>query len=153
MKKAVLASIVVALAAFGVVKISTADTMSSTAPAVVIVTPDSIKWMPMEGMNGVVGAVLAGDPKKAGSVYTIRLKLPAGFKVPLHWHDDTERATVLSGTVLFGSGDSVDMAKATTLKAGSFVVIPAKVRHWVESKDESILQVTGTGPENMHTVM
>ncbi|MBV9269578.1 MAG: cupin domain-containing protein, partial [Candidatus Eremiobacteraeota bacterium] len=62
-------------------------------------------------------AVLTGDPTKPGP-YVIRLKVPANTKLPAHYHGDTERVTVISGTFYVGLGDKVDAAKATAFPAG-----------------------------------
>jgi len=43
-------------------------------------------------------AALAGDPASSGLV-TVRVKMPAGYKVPAHWHPTDEHVTVLSGAV------------------------------------------------------
>ena len=53
-------------------------------------------------------AVLYGDPTKPG-VFVSRVKFPAGWKDPPHWHPDEVRTVVvLSGTLYFGSGDKWD---------------------------------------------
>jgi hypothetical protein len=36
--------------------------------------------------------------------FTIRLKLPADYKIPAHWHPAIEHVTVLSGTFNLGMG-------------------------------------------------
>ena len=153
MKKIILTLVLALIAAVSVLSASSADTMSqdvtATATATVL-TPDTIHWMPAPGMTGVEMAVMAGDPTKAGSLYTLRLKLPDGYKVPVHWHTDTERVTVISGTALFAIGHSIDLSKAVTLPAGSFIVIPANAHHWVVAKGETVLQTTGTGPFAMN---
>lgn len=153
MKKVILMLCLAVIAAISVLTVSSADTMSSSAmmsasSTATIVTPDNIKWMPAKGMPGLQEAVLYGDPMKAGSVYTWRLKLPDGYKFPMHWHPDTERVTVLSGSILFGVG----MSKGTILPAGSFIVIPARVHHWATAKGATVLQSSGTGPFAMTLV-
>ena len=75
----------------------------------------------------------------------MRLKFPDGYTIPLHWHPDTERFTVLSGMVMFGVGDAVDPSKTTALGPGSFVIVPANLHHWLTTKGETILQGSGTG--------
>src|SRR6266550_8833855 len=59
-------------------------------------------------------AVLTGDPGKAGP-FTIRLKFPAGYKVPPHTHPTVENVTVVSGTIGLGSGAKFDEAAAHEL--------------------------------------
>ena len=43
-------------------------------------------------------AVLEGNPAEKGPI-TLRLKFPANYNIPAHWHSMTERLTVLSGLV------------------------------------------------------
>jgi quercetin dioxygenase-like cupin family protein len=72
--------------------------------------------------------------------------------VPVHWHTDSERVTVLSGTLLFAAGDKIDQAKTTALGAGSFLFIPANIRHYAIAKGETMVQVAGNGPMTMNLV-
>jgi quercetin dioxygenase-like cupin family protein len=153
MRKIILTLAIAFVAAISLHSASAADTMSSGATAAstaTIMTPDSIKWMPAPGLAGAMMAVMAGDPTKAGSIYTLRIKIPDGYQIPVHWHTDSERVTVISGTALFAIGHSIDLSKATTLPAGSFIVIPAMAHHWVVAKGETVLQTTGTGPFAMN---
>jgi hypothetical protein len=49
----------------------------------------------------------------------VRLKLPANYQIPAHWHPAVERVTVLTGTINMGIGDRFDKQKTTPLSAGS----------------------------------
>ena len=69
-----------------------------------------------------------------------------------HWHPTTEHVTVIAGTFHVGAGDSFDSAKADTLPAGGFVVMPATVRHYGWSEGATVLQVHGTGPFTLNYV-
>ena len=59
-----------------------------------------VKWGPPPPAlpPGAKMAALAGDPASSGLV-TVRVKMPAGYKVPAHWHPTDEHVTVLSGAV------------------------------------------------------
>jgi hypothetical protein len=46
-------------------------------------------------------------------------------------------------------GDKVNIEKVTRLPAGSFLKIPARTEHFAVTKDETILQISGTGPWGM----
>jgi quercetin dioxygenase-like cupin family protein len=151
MKNATLNFCLAILAVVALAGVASADTMSSSvAAAPTIVTPDSLTWTPVKGIDGAQMAVVYGDPTKAGSVYTMRLKLADGTKVPIHWHDQDERVTVLSGTFMVGVGHSFDMASMKALGPGSFVFVPAGVHHYAMAKGETIVQVTGPGPFTMN---
>ena len=53
--------------------------------------------------RGVCGAL--GDPGKDG-LYVVRLKMPAGYRIPAHNHPTTENVTVVSGNFHIGMGDT-----------------------------------------------
>lgn len=142
------------LIAAAIVAVSTAsvkaDSMGSGSMGMsakpVIVTPATIKWMPGTGdFKGLTVAVLSGDPSKDGP-WTVRIKLPAGTKFPVHYHADTEVVTVISGSFMAAVGDKYDASKLMTLPAGSYVVIPAGVRHYAATKVDTVLQLSGTKP-------
>jgi anti-sigma factor ChrR (cupin superfamily) len=50
--------------------------------------------------------------------YTIRLKFPANYEIPAHWHPVVERVTVLSGTFHMGVGDKLDRSKTMAVTPG-----------------------------------
>src|SRR3954463_5998383 len=77
-----------------------------------IVTPDQVKWGPGPPAlpPGAELAVIEGDPSKAGASFTIRAKLPDGYKIPPHWHPTDERVTVLQGSFGRGVGGKCDAA-------------------------------------------
>ena len=85
--------------------------------------------------------MLDGDPGKPGP-FTIRLQAPAGYKIPAHTHPTAEQITVISGTVNFGMGDKLDEATTQKMPAGSFTIMPIGMKHFVISKEESVVQVT-----------
>lgn len=113
----------------------------------VMVTAKDVKWAdaPPSLPKGAKLAVLEGDTSKPGP-FTMRLKLPDGYKVPPHWHPAVEHVTVLGGTFNLGVGEKFDTAKAKALPAGSFVVLPEKTPHFVSTKGETTIQVHGMGP-------
>src|SRR6185437_16643754 len=63
------------------------------------VSPKDIKWgdAPPSLPKGAKIAVLRGDPGQSGP-FVIRIEVPAGYKVPPHWHSQDEALTVISGT-------------------------------------------------------
>lgn len=113
----------------------------------VMTPPGDFKWA--DGSPalppGSKAAVLFGDPKVEGP-FVMRVKLPADYKVPPHFHPAVEQVTVLSGTLNMAVGDAFDPAKAKAMSAGSFISIPAKSPHFVFTKEETIIQVNGMGP-------
>src|SRR2546423_2332711 len=69
-----------------------------------VVTLSDVQWgdAPASLPAGAKMAVLDGDPGKVGS-FTIWLKAPAGYKVPPHTHQTTERGTGICGNGRLGT--------------------------------------------------
>jgi quercetin dioxygenase-like cupin family protein len=124
-----------------------ASTVLADAP-MSMVTPAQIKWgdAPPAFPKGAKLAVLYGDPGKVGELFIVRLKMPAGYKLPAHWHPTDENITVIGGTFLMGMGDKLDAAKAHAYPPGSFLVTPAKNNHFAIAKGETIVEVAAIGP-------
>lgn len=113
----------------------------------VMVTAADVQWAdgPASLPAGAKAAVIEGDPKSPG-LFTMRLKLPADYKVPPHWHPADEHVTVISGTFNMGLGDKLDVTKGKALPMGSFVVMPAKTNHFAFTREETVIQLHGMGP-------
>jgi hypothetical protein len=111
------------------------------------ISASAIKWGPAPGAlpKGGQLASLSGDAAKAGT-FTIRLKMPAGYKIPAHKHPHTERITVISGEFHFGTGDRLDEKKASKLGPGGFVELPANTNHYAFTKVATVVQISGDGP-------
>lgn len=106
-----------------------------------------LKWSdgPPSLPAGAKIAVLEGDPKKEG-LFTIRLQMPAGFKVPPHTHPSAEHVTVISGSLNLGMGPKFDEASAREMTAGAYAVMPAGMQHFAGTKEGCIVQVHAMGP-------
>src|SRR5271154_5458958 len=67
-------------------------------------TPDQIPYGPAPAFvaPGAQLAVLEGNPSATSGDYTIRLKMPAGYRIAPHWHPQRENVTVISGTFKVG---------------------------------------------------
>jgi len=106
-----------------------------------------VKWgaAPPVLPKGAMMAVMAGDPSAAGLV-AVRLKMPAGYKIPAHWHPTDEQVTVLSGTLVLGMGDKLDETKGQTLRAGGFGIAPAHMNHYAWTRTGAVVQINLMGP-------
>jgi quercetin dioxygenase-like cupin family protein len=122
--------------------------LSGTPQVQIITSPSEIKWGPAPPIivKGALVAVLSGDPFKDGSAYTLRLKMPDGYRIAPHWHPTDENVTVLSGTLGAGMGDRFDRAAGKLLHAGGFVCMPKEMHHYAWAKGLTIIQVHGIGP-------
>jgi quercetin dioxygenase-like cupin family protein len=115
--------------------------------SVVALTPVEMKWTSQGALAapGLEQLNLVGNPAKPGP-YTLRLKFPKGFKIEPHTHPDSRDVTILSGVFATGYGETFDSAKLKILPAGSFYTEPANVPHYIEIKEDTVLQVSGIGP-------
>src|SRR6059036_3825196 len=74
-----------------------------------LVVPNDMHWgdAPSVFQPGAKMAVLQGDPGAAGP-YTVRLKMPDGYRIMPHWHPTRENVTVISGTFHLGTSPKFD---------------------------------------------
>lgn len=116
-------------------------------PAHVMVTPGDLKWIdgPPSLPPGARMAAIEGDPSKPGA-FTMRVQLPANYRIPAHWHPADEHVTVLSGTFHMGLGDRLDTARGKALPVGGFAVMPAKSNHFAWTTEPTVIQLHGIGP-------
>src|SRR5436305_1233624 len=99
--------------------------VASATDAHVMIAPSDVHWGAGPTMlpAGAQAAVLFGDPKKEG-LFALRLKLPAGYAIPPHFHPTYEVVTVMSGSARLGMGETAAKGAATALPAGSFFALP-----------------------------
>src|SRR5215471_16563749 len=111
-------------------------------------TPDSISYGPAPAFvePGAQLAVLEGNPMASSGDYTVRLKMPAGYKIAPHWHPQRENVTVISGTFKVGMGDTFDESKMGTFPAGSFAYLDPDMHHYAMATDAVVVQIHGTAP-------
>lgn len=109
-------------------------------------TPDEVRWVtPPYYHDGRQRAQLFGDSSQDGP-WIDRVKIPSGSRVLAHTHAANELVTVIEGTWYLGEGAKFDSAKLKGYPAGSFIVIPAGVAHFVATKDGTVVvQLNGTG--------
>ncbi|HEY1656447.1 MAG TPA: cupin domain-containing protein [Candidatus Tumulicola sp.] len=119
---------------------------ASAGPAAVTLSPSAMHWVAGTGVNkGTSLAILTGNPTKTGTS-VIRVKMPDGYVNKPHYHSHPEYITVIQGTVLFGTGDTVDKSKAKAYPTGSFIAVPTGLHHWSVTQGETIEQIGGLGP-------
>jgi quercetin dioxygenase-like cupin family protein len=90
-------------------------------------------------------AVLQGDPSKS-EPFTVRLRLPNGYKIPPHTHPTAENVTVLTGTFLAGSGTQFDESQLEEIGRDGFLSIPAEHAHYAMARGLTVVQVHAIGP-------
>jgi len=111
-------------------------------------TPDAIHWGPPPPFvaPGAQVAVLEGNPAGTTGDYTIRLKMPDGYKIAPHWHPLRENVTVIKGNFKVGMGDVFEADKMATFPAGSFAYLDPDMHHYAMASGEVIVQVHGAAP-------
>ena len=101
-------------------------------------TPDTIPWGPPPPFvaPGAQLAVLEGNPAASTGDYTVRLKMPDGYRIAPHWHPQRENVTVISGTFKVGMGDTFEQDKMGSFPpAASPISIPTCITtRWLPAK-------------------
>ena len=116
-------------------------------PAYLRVTPEQVKWSPNRAMpDGVLTAVLYGDPRKAG-LFVMQVQMPPRTRLPVHSHPDERVRTVLSGTYYSSVGEKFDPTQLVAFPAGTVSHVPVGVWQFAETRDEAgVFQIIGVGP-------
>src|SRR6266513_5096793 len=113
---------------------------------IIAFTPQQVRWFtPSYYTDGRERAHLLGDSSQDGA-WVDRARIPAGKRVLAHTHPQDELVTVIEGTWYLGEGTKFDSTKLNGYPAGSFIVIPAGVPHFVATKDSTVIvQLSGNG--------
>ena len=144
MTKVLLAAAVAMIAPLAVTLAISRDAQNTRG--IVAFAPDHVQWFtPSYYKDGRQRAQLFGDSSRGG-LWIDRVKIPAGGRVLAHTHPDDELATVIEGTWYLGQGKRFDAAELKGYGAGSFVVIPAGVPHFVAAQQGAVVvQLSGIG--------
>ena len=138
MKRLMLAVLVIAA-----ITLMVADTNKKE---IIAITPSQVRWFtPPYYTDGRERAHLLGDSNQDGA-WIDRAKIPAGKRVLAHTHPQDEPVTVIEGTWYLGEGTKFNSANLKAYPAGSFILIPAGVPHFVTATDSDvIIQLSGNG--------
>lgn len=129
------------------VALSVATCLADDHKGITINRPGEVQWKdgPPSLPKGAQIAILEGDPSKEGP-FVFRVKVPDGYRIPVHTHPKMERVTVISGVFNIGMGDKFDETKTQAMLAGSYGFWEPGMKHFVWAKGETIAQFHGTGP-------
>jgi uncharacterized RmlC-like cupin family protein len=135
-------SLMLAVLVFAAMTLMLADTNKR----VIAFTPAQVPWFtPSYYTDGRQRAQLLGDSSRGGP-WIDRAKIPAGKRVLAHTHPQDEPVTVIEGTWYLGEGMKFDSTKLKGYPAGSFILIPAGVPHFVATKEGAVIvQLSGNG--------
>jgi hypothetical protein len=111
-------------------------------------SPDQITYGPPPPFlaPGSSLAVVEGDPMGTSGDFTIRLKMPDGYKIAPHWHPKRENVTMISGNFKVGMCEKFDESKMVTFPAGSFAYLDPEMHHYAMASGEVVVQVHGMAP-------
>jgi quercetin dioxygenase-like cupin family protein len=112
-----------------------------------IIQANEVSFQDTRGLMppGAKMAMLEGDPALA-QTYTIRVKVPKGFKMPVHAHSNGERMTVLSGNVKVAMGDRWSEQALKPMKSPAIALFPRDQMHYAEVIEDAVIQLAGVGP-------
>jgi hypothetical protein len=126
--------------------------LAESSEHMVMVVPTDLKWVDAKSTPpGAKMAVIEGTLDKAVP-FTFRVKFPANYKLPTHWHPAIEHVTVISGTFNMGMGDKLDPEQTTALTPGSLAIMQPKTNHFAWTGEETEIQVHGVGPWGINYV-
>lgn len=111
-------------------------------------TPDTIPYGPAPPFMAPRAqlAVLEGNPMASSGDYTVRVKMPDGYRIAPHWHPKRENVTVISGTFKVGMGDRFDEGSMMSFPAGSFAYLDPEMHHYAITSGEVVVQIHGVSP-------
>jgi hypothetical protein len=111
-------------------------------------TPGEIPYGPTPTFlaPGAQLAVLEGSPGASSGDYTVRLKMPDGYRIAPHWHPYRENVTIISGNFKVGMGDQFDESKMGVFPGGSFAYLDPDMHHYAMASGEVVVQVHGQAP-------
>jgi quercetin dioxygenase-like cupin family protein len=111
-----------------------------------MITPNDLKWSDVPSLPAGARIAVIEGPMNEAVPFTVRLKFPANYQIPAHWHPAVERVTVLQGTFYMGVGDKLDTSKSMALTPGSIMILQPKTNHFAWNKEEVVVQLNGVGP-------
>jgi anti-sigma factor ChrR (cupin superfamily) len=132
-----------AVFSFAAITLTLADTNEKE---IIAFTPLQVRWFtPPYYTDGRERAHLLGDSSRGGA-WVDRVKIPAGKRVLAHTHPQDEVVTVIDGTWYLGQGTKFNLTNLKRYPAGSFIVVPAGVPHFVAAMEGTVIvQLNGNG--------
>ena len=138
--------IAVAILALGLCATATPMAFGQHAGDHTMVTPADLKWGPVPSLPAGAQIAIIEGPMNEAKPFTVRLKLPANYRIPAHSHPAIEHVTVISGTFNLGMGEKFDQSAGHEMPAGTFGFWPAGMKHFGWTTGETVMQIHGFGP-------
>lgn len=104
----------------------------------------NIEWQKIDA-DGSKWSVLEGRSDVAGKAFTYAAFVPAGSS-DFHSHSSDARVAVVQGVLKISFGDSRDLEHLQSCPVGSFLYVPANVKHTMAADEDTIIIGTAIGP-------
>jgi len=111
-----------------------------------MVMPADLKWGDVPSLPAGAKIAMIEGPMNQAVPFTVRLKFPANYRIPPHFHPAVERVTVLSGIFNMGLGEKFDHQKTHPMTPGGFGMMQPGTAHFAWTDTETEIQLHGTGP-------
>jgi len=111
-------------------------------------TPTNISWQERYP-DGTRYSLLEGSRDVPGKPFTYAFFIPAGY-YEHHWHSADARVAIISGALRIGYGETLDKSKMETYAVGTFLLVPANVKHSMGAETDTIIIGTAVGPWSTH---
>jgi quercetin dioxygenase-like cupin family protein len=109
---------------------------------------DTIEWQKVDP-DGQKWAVLEGRSDAPGQAFTYAAFIPAG-RHEHHWHSSDARVVVVKGVLKVSFGETIDLQHLKAYPVGSYLFVPANVKHTMAADEDTILIGTAFGPWSTH---
>ncbi|MEO5798274.1 MAG: cupin domain-containing protein [Gemmatimonadales bacterium] len=123
--------------------------LSTTGASAQTDTP-GLKWRAAPAIfpKGAEMAVIQGDPGSS-SLFTVRLRLPAGYRLAPHIHPTDHKLTVIHGSYAVGMGASISPTDMRTMGPGESITEPSSEAHYAIARTATEVQLRAKGPFRM----
>lgn len=108
----------------------------------------NIEWQKTDP-DGTRWSVLEGRSEVAGEAFTYAAFIPGGFH-DFHSHASDARVAVVQGILKISFGETPDLEHLKSYPVGSFLFVPANVRHTMAADEDTIIIGTAVGPWHTH---
>jgi quercetin dioxygenase-like cupin family protein len=108
----------------------------------------TIVWQKIDA-DGGKSSVLEGRSDVAGEAFTYAAFIPTGFHEH-HWHTSDARVAVVQGTLKVSFGETLDLEHLKSYAVGSYLLVPANVKHTMAADEDTIIIGTAVGPWHTH---
>ena len=111
-----------------------------------------VEWTSIPEENGILTAILVGDPGEHGPLVA-RYNIPPNMEIVPHTHREVRSYTVLGGVWELGFGEKFDARSLRSFAQGSYYRLPAGVPHYQRAGPEgAIIQIESIGPDSFDPI-